>query len=948
MTSVMRAAHVHANVPIVSAADLNFVESPIVSRGCDPPFENLPRVVRGRKNEIQALANATSAGVSVLVGPPGSGKTTIALAAAHKLDGDRRVFWVSAHNHVSFLDSMAAVAAELGANQAEIAHAREEGSADLAWRLLTSAPDAEDRPGRSMLVIDNANDPGLASDVIRRAMDLSAQRWHTVVTTIPDNGTLAGSGSARTTVVTLPSREDCAHLLLDRIRELDQRQRELALPAALQAADLLGRLPLALHLAGSNQGSPIVRHTLDGYAAELGRAARGRVNQGFDEPSEHFVHAVNLALAAFAPDERTAASRLLGLLAAFAPAQPFPLSVLATAVRPLTDVVDPRDRAVEPLLQRIVRTLEQTALIECSVYDDLHVVAVHPLVASAMRHVDPEVPGTSAHDVDASAASALDTVTLELDSRSADGVTTGDAWPLWRLLVPHIAHVLVHTQTTGERAALRSAHRAVRRMMGHGMYRAAARMAEGAVERVADFPERDRYRLTAILDRGLAYQAGGDLQRAFPDIEHVAWISRHYGDPDDPAVMSSGHCLAAIQHEQGRLADSKRHFDEVLAGRTRILGADHLDTLSTMHSLAAVIQATGDAAEAEAMLTTVVARRIRLLGEHHPETLSARHSLAYARQANGGPGSLQVAEDDFDRILDDRTAVLGATHPDTLLTKHNLAWIEQAKGNFSKAERSFRSVMHVQLCRVGRYHPHTVATAANLAWDLLQQRQFATARLLFTQVLKIRISRLGINHPETQTTRGNIGWLTYEEGDFRRAEFRFRKLLHDRIRSIGTSHPRTLTTRHNLALTLRSQGRLEAARDEFVNVLSEQITAVGESHDSTLATKYNLAVTLRLFRERRWLDAAIEMLDEVLTAQMERFPARDPLVLQTKRELVAALLASHSDREDIHDLLDGGLHVDEDPGVTYPGPTGAEDLLVSSFVEHDILEYPDPDIVGFA
>jgi hypothetical protein len=618
MNAMSQARHVHANVPIVSAADLHLVESPVVAGACEPPFGALPKPVRGRDDMIDELRNlgtAPSGGVAVLSGQAGCGKTTIALATAYQLAGVHQVFWVSAHNRASFLDGMAAVARRLRASSAEISRAREESSADLAWRLLRGQLNPPDSP-RNILVIDNADDPGLASDVIRRALGLAPTQWLTIVTT-RIKAKLSGSESATTLEVDWPSTDACAHLLLDRIRELDNHRRSLALPSAREAVKLLGRVPLALHLAGLNQGSSIARYTLSDYVGELSRAPARRPGLRIGEPAYHLLPAMNLALGSFAPEERDTALQMLGLLAACAPGQPFPLGALTTVTKPASGARDVPGRAAEPLVYRSVRLLAQTGLIDLTTYDDLRVAVIHPLIAKAAAHVD-GIRQALAHSVGGGASGVLDAISEAVDAASAEYVQPGvDVWPLWRLLIPHVAHVLTGPGSDGDVAALRTAHRAIHHLMRRGMYRSAAEMAGDAVERTSALPdEHEAQRRTAALDLGLALQAcGDDLKRAFHYINGVAVKTRRDCRADDPEAMHAGHCLAAVLHEMGEIAGSEQLFRQVLAVRRRTLGPDNLDTLGTMHGLSAVLQAAGRAAEAEQMLTEVLAGRMRLLSD---------------------------------------------------------------------------------------------------------------------------------------------------------------------------------------------------------------------------------------------------------------------------------------------------------------------------------------------
>ena len=70
------------------------------------------------------------------------------------------------------------------------------------------------------------------------------------------------------------------------------------------------------------------------------------------------------------------------------------------------------------------------------------------------------------------------------------------------------------------------------------------------------------------------------------------------------------------------------HLESVLAARTRLLGAEHPDTLRTAHDLADTLYAQGDYAGARARYEAVLAARTRLLGAEHPDTLATAHNLA--------------------------------------------------------------------------------------------------------------------------------------------------------------------------------------------------------------------------------------------------------------------------------------------------------------------------------
>ena len=85
------------------------------------------------------------------------------------------------------------------------------------------------------------------------------------------------------------------------------------------------------------------------------------------------------------------------------------------------------------------------------------------------------------------------------------------------------------------------------------------------------------------------------------------------------------------------MAEAITLFEQTLADRERVLGADHPDTLRTRGRLAAAYRVAGRAAEAITLLEQNLADQERVLGADHPDTLASRDNLANAHRAAGAP-----------------------------------------------------------------------------------------------------------------------------------------------------------------------------------------------------------------------------------------------------------------------------------------------------------------------
>ena len=62
--------------------------------------------------------------------------------------------------------------------------------------------------------------------------------------------------------------------------------------------------------------------------------------------------------------------------------------------------------------------------------------------------------------------------------------------------------------------------------------------------------------------------------------------------------------------------------------RRRVLGEDHLDTLTSAENLALALRALGDLRAARELDEDTLARRRRVLGDDHPHTLTSASNLA--------------------------------------------------------------------------------------------------------------------------------------------------------------------------------------------------------------------------------------------------------------------------------------------------------------------------------
>jgi Tetratricopeptide repeat len=132
-----------------------------------------------------------------------------------------------------------------------------------------------------------------------------------------------------------------------------------------------------------------------------------------------------------------------------------------------------------------------------------------------------------------------------------------------------------------------------------------------------------------------------------------------------------------IYYENGRWNTAEKLLLQIIGGRTKALGKDHLDTLTSMGDLAVVYWYQGRLKEAEALGVQVVGARKGVLGEDYPDTLTSMSNLAIVY---GNQCRLKEAEALGVQIVAARKKVLGEDHHDTLMSMTNLAIVYWNQG----------------------------------------------------------------------------------------------------------------------------------------------------------------------------------------------------------------------------------------------------------------------------
>ncbi|MEW2298978.1 alpha/beta fold hydrolase [Streptomyces sp. NPDC006655] len=676
------------------------------------------REPRGVFTALTAAPTASAPRIHVLTGLGGSGKSRIALEAAHHATATRRVWWVSVPQINA---SMREIANQLHAPTGEVEQAfRGNGSPmDLVWHYLETCSDPW------LLVIDNADTPERLAGAAGQVADGTGWIRHPsrtdslVIVTSRDRSAADWLPPCQVHHVPPLTDDEGAELLMTVTDHGGSRRQAHLLSAAL------GGLPLALHAAASYLNSvhrsapslddPVI-HDFESYREAFearSSSPPGTAASGLQEMlgMSAMAEVCGIALDLLAEQGLKQAGPLLRAFACLGitpiPFRPLLESKAITGSPLLSDFTREQRNLVLKglddlgLVERVSRPEAGSGLLK-------HGLTLHPVVHALLRG-DAEM---ERHRTDYYGL----IVDLLLDVTRESPPDDPTSWDIWTAVAPHVMEV-VRACLAGDqhvrsdeilRGAVELARQAVRYLIVVGLLGPADEMAH------------------LVLDNCDAI----DFQR------------------DDPEILGIRHETGRIALESCDYSTAEDELRQVVAAREALHGPDDPRTLASQHKLARSILEQGGFAEVEPLLRTIAAAELTVHGPDHSDTITVRHSLARAMFALGRPSEAETELRDILRISLDKWS---PSTMETLRIRQTLARCLLKAGRADEAEQMIQQ----GLADTTQGPQSVLAMTLRFTWCqvLLAQGQVQAAHLETAQLLADRRRILGPEHSETVRTQ---------------------------------------------------------------------------------------------------------------------------------------------------------------------------------------------------
>jgi tetratricopeptide (TPR) repeat protein len=292
----------------------------------------------------------------------------------------------------------------------------------------------------------------------------------------------------------------------------------------------------------------------------------------------------------------------------------------------------------------------------------------------------------------------------------------------------------------------------------------------------------------------------GEYSEAAELREAVAVATRVRTGPLMPP-LGAMEDLAASLAERGETTEAKRLYREAIEGYS-VLDPRSEDPATTRPklNLAIQLQREGGFAEARALYTDVLATRTALLGAAHLDTLRAEFNMASLCEVEGGK---EEAKHKYEAVVEGFVRELGSSHPDTLTAQTNLAGLNRDLGNTETATEIYAAVVAGLTSTVGADHVITLNAQCGLyEMQVEEGSELHEASVHIPKMAKSIADQVGSEHMIATYCKSVLGLLLLKQGDAVAAEATLREVLATQVRVHGPDHPNTCKTRARMQIVL--------------------------------------------------------------------------------------------------------------------------------------------------
>jgi len=327
--------------------------------------------------------------------------------------------------------------------------------------------------------------------------------------------------------------------------------------------------------------------------------------------------------------------------------------------------------------------------------------------------------------------------------------------------------------------------------------------------------------LQLLLSRVGEYGLAERVQRHSLDLDVAK-----YGSDNHPAVIESLHFLMVILKEKKNYAGTEQICRRLIAARTDVLGADHVDTAKTLDKMGEILFRQRLYEDAETAFYVALQAKEVVFGSEHESTLNTMDSLVDVLRAQE---KYEDAEGIILVTLETREKILGANHFSTVSNRYNLACLEMKLGKWARAEVTLKALLAAREKVNGPTHPQTTVVLDMMGQVYEEQSRFKDAEIIYQRCVQAREKGMGPDHKDTLHSVFNLANVCSKQQMPGRAAYNYYRAYRGFLVLHGEDHPKTAFVFNKSRSCLEEANRITpASPDEAKLHLQNNIFGPGK------------------------------------------------------------------------------------------------------------------------
>ncbi|USP81483.1 TPR-like protein [Curvularia clavata] len=381
-------------------------------------------------------------------------------------------------------------------------------------------------------------------------------------------------------------------------------------------------------------------------------------------------------------------------------------------------------------------------------------------------------------------------------------------------------------------------------------------------------------------------------------------------EEDHPSILQTLETLVLVYKSEGRYSDAEETATYLFRKNKQKLGDNHPQTLKSQSILAEIELSCGKWEVAEEMQRKAIELEekranddIDYLGLYSYKTTLAGILRESGKWDEARKLSLHVLveqlnkfgnEDEKDDFREQEQTMDGAPESNECIDFPRLYNLLASCKPIQEELEKLRPGLHEPTAgaQPTKIYPSIVQTLHCLALceQVRDDADLEFAHGILNMVHEIRLNRLKEDHRLTVNVQYDLAVNYRLQGRLKESLDLIRDVVEKRRDSLGADHPDYLCAKHQEAVTLFQMGQWKQALQEQRRTLKAQEYLLGKTHSDTLLSRYTLGGLQHSLNSLRSLEQADNSLNEVITAQIDRYGENHPIVIRSRARRALILL----------------------------------------------------------